>query len=191
MTESTGEEDSLHEQKEIILTKNVRSLPLVNVDTFLFPLDCIVMNTQLVTNLISQLPAILSRPFFATPNAVIHCRSGQLELSSGTFKVILSMIHDGNYPPDIDGFGSIQICDSLVSDSLTLIPYTNPSGAYIEHLGIDFKDDTSTRKVNTLFKFFHLVDVTNVIAKHKLLLDDWTHDVPKEPPIFYIKRWPP
>ena len=191
LTESTGEEDSLHEHKEIILAKNVRSLPLVNVDTFLFPLDCIVMNTQLVTNLISQLPEILGRPFFSTSNAVIHCRSGQLELSSGTFKVILSIIHDGNHPPEIDDFGSIQIFHSPVSDCFPLISYPDPLRTHLEHCGIYFNEDTSVREFKTLLDFIPLMDVTNAIAKRELLLDDWTYNLPKEPPIFDIKRWPP
>ena len=76
LTGSTRKDDSLHEHKKIILTKNVRSLSLVNVDKFLFPLDRIVLDTQLVTNLISQIPAILGRHFFATSNVVIHYQSG-------------------------------------------------------------------------------------------------------------------
>ena len=76
LIESTRKEDRLHEHKEIILTKNVASLSLVNVHKFLFPLDHIVLNTQLVTNLICQIPTILGRPFFATSKAIIQCRSG-------------------------------------------------------------------------------------------------------------------
>ena len=60
------------------------------------------------------------------------------------------------------------------------------------YFGIEFDDDTSVKEVNTLLDFVPLMDVTNEIAKIKLFLDDeWTHDFPKEPPIFDIKHWPP
>ena len=97
LTGSIRKEDSLNESKNILLTKNVRSFSLVNMDKFLFPKDFIILDTQLMTNLINQIPAILCRPFFATSNAVIHCRSGQLELSLGNFKVTLSMFLKKNW----------------------------------------------------------------------------------------------
>ena len=64
--------------------------------------------------------------------------------------------------------------------------------AYSTYFGIEFDDDTSIKEVNTLLDFVPLMDVTNEIAKIKLFLDDeWTHDLPKERPIFDIKHWPP
>ena len=48
---------------------------------------------------------------------------------------------------------------------------------------------TSIRKVNELLDFISLMDVTNEIVNTKLLPnDEWTRDLPKEPPIFDIKR---
>ena len=101
------------------------------------------------------------------------------------------MFNGGNYPIKYDDFGSIQIFDNLVTDSFTRISYTDHWEAYLEHFDIDFYNDTSIRKVNALLDSIPLMDVTNEIANTKLLLDDnWTHDLPKEPPIFDIKRWP-
>ena len=165
---------------------------LVNVHKFLFPLDHIVLNTQLVTNLICQIPTILGKPFFATSKAIIQCHSGQLELSFENFMVTLSMFHDGNYQPKINNFGSIRLLDNHVSDPFSHNFSTNLLEGYLENFGIDFYNDPSIRKVKALLDFILLVDVTNEISSTKLLPDDeWTHDVPKEPPIFDIKRWPP
>ena len=64
--------------------------------------------------------------------------------------------------------------------------------AHLADFGIDFYHEASIRKVNALLDFILLMDVTNEIANTKLLPDDeWTHDGPKKPPIFDIKRWPP
>ena len=49
---------------------------LVKVDKFYFPVDFVVLDTQLVVNQGTQFPVILGRPFLATANAIIHCRGG-------------------------------------------------------------------------------------------------------------------
>ena len=87
LTGSIRKEDSLHEPKKILLTKNVRSFSMVNMDKFLFPKDFIILDTQLMANMINQIPIVLGRPFLTTSNAVIYCRSEQLELSFENFKV--------------------------------------------------------------------------------------------------------
>ena len=192
MTGSTRKEDNFYEHKKIILTKNVRSLSLVNMDKFMFPKDFIVFDTQLIANMINQIPIVLGRPFLTTSNAVIYYRSGQLELSFENFKVTLSIFNGGNNLIEYDDSGSIQIFDSLVSNPFSHILYNDPLEVLLEYCGIDFYHDASIRKVNALLDFIPLMDVTNKIANIKLLPDDeWTHDVPKKPPIFDIKRWPP
>ena len=47
---------------------------LVQVDKFYFLVDFVVLETQPVVNQGTQFPVILSRPFLATSNAIIHCR---------------------------------------------------------------------------------------------------------------------
>ena len=102
------------------------------------------------------------------------------------------MVDDGNYPTDYGDFGSMRRIDSFVSDSCTRILSTDPFEAYLEHSGIGFNDDTSIRKINTLLNFVPLMEVIKENANIELLLDDeLTHNLPKEPPIFDIKRWPP
>ena len=46
---------------------------LIRVGEFIFPVDFIVLETQPVNNLTSQIPLILGRPFLATSNALINC----------------------------------------------------------------------------------------------------------------------
>ena len=100
------------------------------------------------------------------------------------------MFNDGNYTLEVDDNGSIQIIDNLVSDSFTQILYIDSLDAYLEHFDIDFDDDIAIREVNTLFDYVPLMDLTNKIVNIKLFIDDeWTHDLPKELPIFDIKCW--
>ena len=100
------------------------------------------------------------------------------------------MFHDGNYQPEVNSFGSLRLLNNYVSYSNIL--YTDHLEEHLEHFGINFYNNTFIRKVKALLDFILLIDVTNEIANNKLLPEnEWTHDVPKEPPIFDIKSWPP
>jgi len=165
---------------------------LVKVDKFLFPVDFIVLDTEPVTNMPSQIPVILGRPFLATSNAVIHCRSGQLELSFGNFKVTMNVFNAGNHPPDLDDVGSVQMIDSLVSDSFSQISSSDPLEACLAHFGIDFDDDTTIREVNALLDSVPLMDVFSDVANAELLPDvESPPDLPIEPQVLDLKPLPP
>ena len=132
-------------ERSVKIPRGIVEDVLVKVDKFLFPIDFVVLDTEPVANMTNQIPVILGRPFLATSNAVIHCRSGQLELSFGNLKVTLNVFHAGSHPPDLDDVGSVQMIDSLVSDSFTQIASTDPLEACLAHFGIDFDDEASIR----------------------------------------------
>ena len=54
---------------------------LIKVDKFYFPVDFIVLDTELVQVVGSEIPLILGRPFLATTNALLNCRSGVMKIS--------------------------------------------------------------------------------------------------------------
>jgi hypothetical protein len=66
---------------------------LIKVDKFYFPVDFIVLDTELVQVIRSQIPVILGRPFLATANALINCRSGVMKFSFGNMTVELNIFH--------------------------------------------------------------------------------------------------
>ena len=102
------------------------------------------------------------------------------------------MFYNGNHLPEVVDFGSTLMLDNLVFNPFSHISYTDPLEGCLEYFGIKFDNDTFIKKVNALLDSILLMDVTNEIVNTKLLPDDeWTHDGPKEPPIFDIKRWPP
>ena len=55
---------------------------LVKVDDFYFPVDFIILDMEGVDSQ-HQTPIILGRPFLATANACINCRTGAMDLSFG------------------------------------------------------------------------------------------------------------
>ena len=56
---------------------------LVRIDTFVFPVNFMVLDTESVQNASSQIPVIFGRPFFATIDATIKVRSGLMTLAFG------------------------------------------------------------------------------------------------------------
>jgi hypothetical protein len=61
---------------------------LIKVDKFNFPVSFIVLDIESVHNAGIQIPVILGRPFLATANALINCRTGVMKISFGNMTVI-------------------------------------------------------------------------------------------------------
>jgi len=56
---------------------------LIRVREFIYPVDFIILETQLVSNHRVETPVILRRPFLSTANAIINCRNGSMRLTFG------------------------------------------------------------------------------------------------------------
>nr|ABD63180.1 F7F22.15, related [Asparagus officinalis] len=71
---------------------------LIKVGDFIFPVDFVVLETQPVFNPKGQTPVILGRPFLATSNALINCRTGQMKLSFENLTADLNIFNPGDQP---------------------------------------------------------------------------------------------
>ena len=71
--------------RSVKLPKGVVEDVLVKVDEFYFPADFIILDMELNENAKST-PIILGRPFLATANACINCRTGVMDVSFGNKK---------------------------------------------------------------------------------------------------------
>jgi hypothetical protein len=75
---------------------------LIKVDKFYFPVDFIVIDTELVHDVVNQIPVILGRPFLATANALINCRTGVMKISFGNMTVELNIFNINSQPLEYD-----------------------------------------------------------------------------------------
>jgi hypothetical protein len=73
---------------------------IIQVDNFYFPVDFIVLDTEPVANPTKMIPVILGRPFLATANANINCRTGIMKIRFGNLKVKLNIFHTFQQPLD-------------------------------------------------------------------------------------------
>ena len=99
---------------------------LVQVDKFYFPMDFFVLDTQPVVNQGTQFPVILSRPFLATTNAIIHCRGGLMTLSFGNMIVNLNIFNVIKGMRDEEDVCDVIMVDSMVQKYLYNISYDDP-----------------------------------------------------------------
>jgi len=90
---------------------------LVQVDKFIYPVDFIVLDTQLVEPCNSFL-VILGRPFLATSNALINCRNGLKKLSFGNMTLEMNIFNICKQPGDDNDLQEVDLIEELVHDQL-------------------------------------------------------------------------
>jgi hypothetical protein len=94
---------------------------LIKVDTFYFLMDFIVLDTEPVQVRGTKIPVILGRPFLATANTLINCRSGVMKISFGNMTMELNIFHIRKQPLDYDQMNQVclieEILDEVIEES--------------------------------------------------------------------------
>ena len=88
------------------ITKVIVEDVLVKIDKFYYPVDFVVLDTELVVGGTNQVPIILGRPFLATSNAIINCRNGVMQLTFGNMTLELNIFYLSNKQKLVEDEGS-------------------------------------------------------------------------------------
>jgi hypothetical protein len=89
---------------------------LIKVDKFYFPMDFIVLDTEPVQNLGSQISVILRQSFLATTNALINCRTGVMRISFGTMTMELNIFHIRKQPLEYDEVQQVCLIEEIMEE---------------------------------------------------------------------------
>jgi hypothetical protein len=89
---------------------------LIKVDKFYYPVDFIVLDTEPVPYPDKQIPVILGRPFLATANACINCRTGVMKISFGNMKIRLNIFTTFQNAPDQKAYFFLDDIGKIVED---------------------------------------------------------------------------
>jgi hypothetical protein len=108
---------------------------IIRVDKFYFPVDFIVLDTEPVPNPNKLILVILGRPFLATANACINCRTGEMEITFGNMKVKLNIFNAFQHPPDMSECFFLDIIEEAVEDTLSHHLMKDPLEACLTHFG--------------------------------------------------------
>ena len=84
--------------KSVKVPKRIIEDVILKIDEFYFPVDFVVLDTELVTNPGSHSHVILWRPFLVTTDAVIRCRNRVMILSFGSMTVELNVFRTSSQP---------------------------------------------------------------------------------------------
>jgi hypothetical protein len=126
---------------------------IIKVDKFFFPVDFIVLDTEPVPHPEKLILVILGRPFLATANACINCRTGVMEISFGNMKVRLNIFNAFQHAPDQNECFFVDHIEEYVEDSLPGLLAEDPLEACLAHFGFeDFDTDQYIDEVHELLE---------------------------------------
>lgn len=86
---------------------------LVQVDKFYYLVDFVVLDMQQPASTIYQAHVILGRPFLATSNTLINCRSGVLKLTFGNMTLEMNVFNACKIPAHFDDTSDLNVVEGL------------------------------------------------------------------------------
>ena len=91
---------------------------LIQVDKFYYPVDFVVLDTELVAVGTNYVPIILGRPFLATSNAIINFQNGVMQLKFGNMTLELNIFHlsKNHMQPVEEGLEETCIIDTILEE---------------------------------------------------------------------------
>jgi hypothetical protein len=107
---------------------------LIKVDKFYFPVDFIVIDTEPVHDVANQIPVILGRPFLATANALINCRTGVMKISFGNMMVELNIFNINSQPLEYDETHPMYFIEEITGDFDIENPEIECFALFVGHL---------------------------------------------------------
>jgi hypothetical protein len=134
---------------------------LVKVDKFYFPMDFVVLDTEPVQNVGIQIPVILGRPFLATANALINCRTGVMKISFGNMTVELNIFDISNQPLKYNEVQSICLIEEIKEDTVDKSSIKDPLEACLAQFGEDLNLDKVLEQAYVLLESTPLVSNKN------------------------------
>ncbi|XP_042944702.1 uncharacterized protein LOC122278589 [Carya illinoinensis] len=106
--------------RSIKMPRGVVEDVLVQVDKFFYPVDFVVLDVHLTPKSSFQAPVILGRPFLATSNALINCRSVVLKLSFGNMTLEQNIFNICRQPQDLEDVQEVNLLESILEEEAYL-----------------------------------------------------------------------
>jgi len=126
---------------------------LIKVDKFYFPVDFIVLDTEPVQNVGVQIPVILGRPFLATANALINCRTRVMKISFYNMKMELNIFDISKKPRECDEIGSTCLIEEIIEEAIEESSTEDPLEACFAQFGEDLDLDMLLEQVDAILEF--------------------------------------
>ena len=91
---------------------------LIQVDKFYYPVDFVVLDTEIAATGANYVPIILWRQFLVTSNVIINCRNGVMQLTFGNMTLELNIFHlsKKHLQPVEDGPEEVYVIDTILEE---------------------------------------------------------------------------
>jgi hypothetical protein len=123
---------------------------LIKVDKFYYPVDFIILDIELAVNIELQVPIILGRPFLATANALINCRTGVIKLSFGNMIVELNIFDISKQPFEYEEVRSTCMIKELIEEMVNELSSDDHLGECLTAHGGDMNLDTLLEQADAM-----------------------------------------
>jgi hypothetical protein len=110
---------------------------LIKVDKLYFPVDFLVLDTEPVQNVGIQILVILGRPFLATANTLINCRTEAMKISFGNMIVEMNIFDISKQPLETTEIGSACLIEEIIEDTIDEVSIKDPLEACFPQFGED------------------------------------------------------
>jgi hypothetical protein len=100
---------------------------------------------------------ILGRPFLATANALINCRTGVMKISFSNMTVELDIFDINKKPRDCDEIGSACLIEEIIEEAVEASSLEDPLEACIAQFGEDLDLDKLLEKADAILESATLV----------------------------------
>jgi hypothetical protein len=120
------------------------------VDKFYYPVDFIVLDTEPAVNIELQVSIILGRPFLATANALINCRTGVMKLSFGNMTVELNIFDISRQPFEYEEVRSTYMIEELVEETINELSSDDHVGECLTAYGGDMNLETLLEQADSM-----------------------------------------
>ena len=112
---------------------------LIQVDKFYFHVDFIVINTQPIQDSRKHIPIILGRPFLATADDHIQCKTGNMQLSFGNMTMELNIFNIAKQLHYVDDeIVDVDLIEALVDNTLLSNLSDDLLQTCLTHFGLNF-----------------------------------------------------
>ena len=132
---------------------------LIQIDKFYYPVDFIVIDTQHVQDPKKHTPVILGRPFLATADAHISCRTGNMQLSFGNMTMELNIFNVPKQAQEDDEVVEVDMIEASIDDSLISNHCDNLLTPCTTNSDFSVDVDSGIGEVNALLDSTLLIDL--------------------------------
>ncbi|KAH9686903.1 hypothetical protein KPL70_014565 [Citrus sinensis] len=140
-----------------------------------------------------HIPIILGRPFLATADAHIQCKTGNIQLSFGNMTMELNIFNIAKQLHNADdGIVDVDLIKALVDDTFVSNLSDDPLQTCLTHFGFDFDIDRSVDDVNALLDSVPSMDTNQWKSRVEQLAPSEKKLIPssESPPKLELKSLP-